>query len=164
MIITFYSKLWLRQTLCHWKAKTKIYNFVFHKKFPIPTFWGSKRAGSNLRSQLVCSSSGRTQIFFSVRKWRPQLVCSSSGRTWVVFLLRKCRPQLVRSWSGRNTVHSLINRLERDFSAIFPIFLLSSVIFSLLSHRVYTQTLGKDLRKPPNTFLTPGTRFLALET
>jgi hypothetical protein len=37
-------------------------------------------------------------------------------------------------------------------------------IFSLLSHRVYTQTLGIDLGEPPNTFLTPGTRFLALET
>jgi hypothetical protein len=34
----------LKQTWWRWKADSKFYNFVFHEKFPIPTFSRSKRA------------------------------------------------------------------------------------------------------------------------
>jgi hypothetical protein len=150
MLITFDSELRLRQNLCHWKANSKSTTLYFMKIFQFQRFGGQiEQAVTSVRSSLQLV---RTD---PIRK----LVCSSSGRTRVLFSLRKWRPQLVRSWSGRNTVHSLINRLKRVFQPIFPIFLLFSAIFSLLSHRVYTQTLGNDLREPPNTFLTPESRF-----
>jgi hypothetical protein len=67
MLITFDSELRLRQTLWRWKANSKLYNFVFHENFPIPTFWGSNRADSDLHRNSSRSSQCRPDGLGSVQ-------------------------------------------------------------------------------------------------
>jgi len=101
MIINFYSELWLRQNLCHWKANSKCYNFVVYDFFQFHHFRG--------------------QIFLAVG-----VVCSSSavasGRTWLP--LRQQLPSAARPQRGPDAMNSnaIYKYWNTKISVQFPFF------------------------------------------
>ena len=79
----------------------------------------------------------------------------------------QCCPRSVHSepiqWLSGRWTYQLFKRLKRDFSSFSPPLSLFHAIFSILSPKVCTQTLGIDHLKSPKINPTSGTCFLRLD-